>query len=57
MTEYVDVNKAIETLEKLKAEREKKSCQKHSIYEATAIGYAIAVLKKLPRIQANETDH
>lgn len=47
--ELVDRNKAIEMLEKMKAEREKRTCSRSSIYEARALGYAIAILKRLPK--------
>lgn len=49
MANYIDADKAIETLEKMKADRLKKSCQKSSLYEANALGYAIAIIKKLPK--------
>lgn len=54
MAEYIEVSKAIEILERMKAERQKKSCSKASLDEANAIGYAIAIIKKLPRITLND---
>lgn len=54
MAEYIEVSKAIETLERMKAERQKKSCQKSSLYEANALGYAIAILKKMPKKTIND---
>lgn len=56
MAEYVNAEKAIETLSKLKAEREKRNCSRSQIIEAQAFGYAIAVIKKLPKVEINEEE-
>ena len=46
--DLIDRNKAIEVLFKIKAEKESCNCSKQRLREATALGYAIAVLKKVP---------
>ena len=46
----VNCDKAIEILQKMKQEKET-CCCKHGIYEAIALGYAIAVLEKLPDVR------
>lgn len=56
MREYVDVEKAIETLQRFKAEREKRNCSRSQIIEAQAFGYAIAILKKLPKKVIDEEE-
>lgn len=48
MAELIDRNKAIEILEKIKKDKESKTCSRSNIYQAQALGYAIAVLKKIP---------
>ena len=46
----VNCDKAIEILQKMKQEKET-CCCKHGSYEAIALGYAIAVLQKLPDVR------
>lgn len=48
MAELIDKNKAIEILEKIKKDKESKTCSRSNIYQAQALGYAIVVLKKIP---------
>lgn len=47
----VDLDKCIEVLEKIKKERAVCNCGRKSIEQANALGYAIAILKKLPIIE------
>lgn len=48
MADLVDRDKAIKTLEKIQAEHARRTCSRQSLQQAQALGYAIAVLKKLP---------
>jgi hypothetical protein len=48
MADLIDRDKAIDTLEKIRAEHAKRTCSRKSLQQAQALGYAIAVLKKLP---------
>lgn len=50
----VDKEKAIEILKKLQAERLKKDCVRNNIYEANALGYAIAILNKLEEYKVED---
>lgn len=43
----IEKEKAISLLKSLQAERKKKTCSRSSIYEAKALGYAIAVLENI----------
>ena len=47
--DLIDRQKAIEALEKIKATRDGKNCSRNAMYEARALGYAIAILKQLPK--------
>lgn len=47
----VDVDKAIKKLDELKRKKEACNCSRQRLKEATAIGYAIAILKKLEVIE------
>lgn len=46
--DLVDREKAIVILEKIKAEHASRTCSRSSLQQAQALGYAIAVIKKLP---------
>lgn len=48
MADLIDRDKAISALEKIQAEHAKRTCSRQSLQQAQALGYAIAVLKKLP---------
>lgn len=48
MADLIDRDKAIDTLEKIRSEHAKRTCSRQSLQQAQALGYAIAVLKKLP---------
>lgn len=47
--DLIDRKKAIEILEKIKAQKESCNCSRQRLREAQAIGYAIAIIKKLPK--------
>lgn len=49
MPDLIDREKAISTLEKIKAEHAKRTCSRASLQQAQALGYAIAVIRKLPK--------
>lgn len=49
--DLIDRQKAIDTLMAIKKEKEKSNCSKQRMREATAIGYAIAIIKKLPKVE------
>lgn len=48
MADLIDRDKAIDLLKKIQEQHAKRTCQRSSILQATAIGYAIEVLRKLP---------
>ena len=48
MADLIDRDKAIDTLEKIRAEHAKRTCSRSSLLQAQAIGYAIEVLKRIP---------
>lgn len=48
MADLIDRDKAISTLEKIRAEHAKRTCSRQSLQQAQAIGYAIAVLRRIP---------
>lgn len=48
MADLIDRTKAIEILEKIQKEHAQRTCSRASLQQAQALGYAIAVLKKLP---------
>ena len=50
--DLIDRQEAIRVLEEIKAKKEKCNCSRQVIREAQAIGYAIAVVKKIK--SANE---
>lgn len=52
--ELIDRQKAIETIQKMKEEREKRTCQRVNIIQAQALGYVIEVLKKLPAYEEKQ---
>lgn len=47
MKDMIDRNKVIEILERMKKDKESKTCSRANIYQAQALGYAIAVIKKI----------
>lgn len=46
--DIISRKEAIEVLKKIKAQKEKCECSRQRLREATAIGYAIGVIQKLP---------
>ena len=54
MADLVDRNRVIEILEQMR-DRRKGSCSRQAMIEATAMQYAIEVVKKVPR-EAEQTD-
>ena len=48
MADLIDSTKAIEVLAKIQKEHAQRTCSRASLQQAQALGYAIAVLKKLP---------
>lgn len=51
---YIDREQAIRTLKKIQEKRKNCNCGRSSIYEAQALGYAIAVITQLPTVEINE---
>lgn len=51
MPELVDREEAIKTLEKIRQEHAKRTCQRTSQQIANAFGYAIEVIKRLPKVK------
>lgn len=54
MKKYIEKEQAIETLRKIQKKRQDCNCGRSAIYEATALGYAIAVLSKLPTYEERD---
>lgn len=52
--DLVDREKAIEVLRKIQKERAGCNCGRKSIDQANALGYAIMILKKLPRVETEK---
>lgn len=48
MADLIDRTKAIEILEKIQKEHAQRTCSRVSLQQAQAIGYAIAVLRRIP---------
>lgn len=48
MADLINRTKAIEILEKIQKEHAQRTCSRTSLRQAQAIGYAIAVLRKIP---------
>lgn len=51
MADLIDREKAIEVLKKIQKQHADRTCQRSSIIQAQALGYAIEVLRKLPSEQ------
>jgi hypothetical protein len=51
MADLIDRDKAIEILKKIQAQHARRTCQRSSLQQAAAIGYAIEILRKLPKEQ------
>ena len=51
MGDLIDRDAAIEVLEKIKAEHQRRTCSRESLRQADALGYAIAVLKSVPKAE------
>lgn len=51
MKDLIDRQEAINVLEKIKAQKENCNCSRQRLREAQAIGYAIAVIKKIKRYE------
>ena len=52
MADLIDRAEAIEKLEKIRAEHARRTCSRESIRQADALGYAIAVLQKIPKYES-----
>ena len=51
MGDLIDRDAAIEVLEKIKAEHQRRTCSRESLRQADALAYAIAVLKQVPKAE------
>ena len=51
MPELVDREEAIKTLEKIRQDHAKRTCQRTSQQIANAFGYAIEVIRRLPEVK------
>ena len=54
MADLVDRHRVIEILEQMR-DRRKGSCSRQALIEATAMQYAIEVVKKVPNAEAEQT--
>lgn len=55
MADLVDRNRVIEILEQMR-DRRKGSCSRQAMIEATAMQYAIEVVKKVPNAETQQVD-
>lgn len=54
MKDLIDREEAIKVLNDIKAKKESCNCSMQRLREAQALGYAIAVIKKLKRYEAGK---
>lgn len=52
MADLIDRAEAIEKLEKIRAEHARRTCSRESLRQADALGYAIAILQKIPKYES-----
>lgn len=51
MVDLIDRQEAIAKLEQIQAEHARRQCSRESLRQADALGYAIAVLKRIPKYE------
>ena len=56
MAEYIDKKELISKLELIRDEHASRSCSAASLRQATAIGYAIEVIKRIPVVKDGKAD-
>lgn len=53
MADLINRDKAIQILQRIQEQHAKRTCQRSALLQATAIGYAIEVIRKLPSEQSS----
>ena len=56
MEDLIDRNEALRILGEIKEQHARRTCSRSSQLQASAIGYAIEVVKKIPSTSSNETE-